>query len=102
MHGKPMSSMTLRASSTEVTTVEVGQARPMRAIACLNSSRSSAISMALTDAPISLTPCLSRMPALCASMARLRPVWPPSVGRIASGFSLARIWSSTATVSGST
>jgi hypothetical protein len=91
MHGKPMSSTTARAASTEPTTVERGQARPIRVIACLNSSRSSAISMAWTEAPISRVPCLARTPALWASSARLRPVWPPRVGKIASGFSTARI-----------
>ena len=100
--GKPMSSMIARACSTELTITERGQSRPIRAIACLNSSRSSAISMVATVAPSSSTPCFSRIPALLAAIARLRPVWPPSVGRIASTFSAARILSSTSTVSGST
>jgi hypothetical protein len=44
-----MSSTTARAASaTEPTTDERGQSRPIRVIACLNSSRSSAISMAWT------------------------------------------------------
>ncbi len=100
--GKPISSTIARASSTEVTRRERGQDRPMRAIACLNSSRSSAISIDLIDAPSSSVPCFSSRPAFAAAIARLRPVWPPSVGKIAVGFSRASTRSSTSTVSGST
>jgi hypothetical protein len=52
-------------------------------------------------APISSTSYFSRMPWLCRSIAALSAVWPPSVGRIASGFSLAMIVSMTCQVIGS-
>ena len=41
------------------------------------------------------------MPWLCSSIAAFRAVWPPSVGRIASGRSLAMIVSMTCHVIGS-
>ena len=100
--GNPISAVTARASATDVTSRERGQSRPMRAIACLNSSRSSAISIDVTVAPSSSTPCFSSKPALLAAIARFKPVWPPSVGKIALGFSRASTLSSTSTVSGST
>ena len=54
-------------------------------MACLNFSRSSALSMTSGVAPIISTPYLFRTPCLCRSIAVLRPVWPPSVGSRASG-----------------
>ena len=41
-------------------------------------------------------------PLSCRAMARLRPVWPPSVGSTASGRSRSTMRSSTSGVSGST
>ena len=52
-------------------------------------------------APISSTLYLSRMPWRCRSSAQFSAVWPPMVGRIASGFSLAMIFSTTCQVIGS-
>jgi len=100
--GNPMSSMQARASATDDTITERGQDRPIRSIACLNSWRSSAISIEWTLAPSSSVPCFSNRPALWAAIARLRPVCPPSVGSTALGFSRASTLSSTSTVSGST
>jgi len=63
--------------------------------------RSSPLRMASTFAPMSSTPYLSRIPCSCRAIAALSAVWPPSVGRIASGFSFAMIVSMTAGVIGS-
>ena len=100
--GNPISSIAARASSTVVTSTDTGHESPMRAIACLNSARSSAISIVSTLAPSSSTPCFASTPALLAAIARFKPVCPPSVGRIALTRSRARTLSSTSTVSGST
>eukprot|EP00879_Flechtneria_rotunda_P026664 GHRR01028465.1.p1 GENE.GHRR01028465.1~~GHRR01028465.1.p1 ORF type:complete len:128 (+),score=13.91 GHRR01028465.1:317-700(+) len=54
-------------------------------MACLNSSRSSALSIEGSLAPISSTPYLLSMPFSAKVFARFRPVWPPIVGRMASG-----------------
>ena len=58
---------------------------------CLKRSRSSARSMEGSLAPMSSTLCLSKMPLSDSVLAMFRPVWPPMVGRIASGFSFSRI-----------
>ncbi len=54
--GKPTISCTASASGSECATADMAEARPMRVIACLNCCRSSAISMAAGEAPISCTP----------------------------------------------
>ncbi len=69
--------------------MERGQSRPIDFIACLNFSRSSALSMASREAPIISTPYFSSTPCLARSSAQLRPVWPPMVGSSASGRSFA-------------
>ena len=51
--------------------------------------------------PISLTPFFSRKSVSAISIARLRPAWPPSVGKILSGLSFKIICSKAGTVSGS-
>ena len=56
-------------------------------MAALNSSRSSARWMTSIGAPMISTPYFFRMPSRSHSIARLRAVWPPTVGRRASGFS---------------
>ena len=53
-------------------------------------------------APMSSTPYFSRMPRSCSAIAAFSAVWPPRVGRIASGVSLAMIVSMTSGVIGST
>ncbi len=57
--------------------------------------------MASTLAPISSTPYFSRMPSASSAMAAFNAVWPPRVGRIASGFSFAMIASSASALIGS-
>ena len=66
------------------------RAGPTEAIACPNASRSSAVWMALAEAPISSISSSASTPACSSSMARLRAVWPPSVGSSASGRSRRR------------
>lgn len=68
----------------------------------LNRSRSSPLLIASTLAPISSTPYLSRTPEPCSEIAVFRAVWPPRVGRSASGRSLAMIFSTKSGVIGST
>ncbi len=69
---------------------------------CLNSSRSSPLLIASTFAPISSTLYFSSVPASASEMAVLSAVWPPRVGRSASGRSLAMIFSTNSGVIGST
>ena len=102
MAGKPMSGMAARASSRLDTYDERGHLSPIFSIAFLNRSRSSAFSIDGSWAPMSLTPCFDSTPARAASTARLSPVCPPRVGRMALGRSRSSTLSSTSTVSGST
>jgi hypothetical protein len=57
--------------------------------------------MASRFAPMSFTPCRSSAPLFARATARFSAVWPPSVGRSASGFSRARICSANSGVMGS-
>ncbi len=100
--GKPSCEATVSASATERARPEAGTASPAAIIASLNLSRSSASSMAAVCAPISRTPYFSSTPAWARSIARFRPVCPPTVGSRASGRSAAMIFSQSGTVSGST
>ena len=70
-------------------------------MAFLNCSRFSAFLMASYLAPINSTLYLEKTPRSEASIAVLSPVWPPMVGRQASGLSRSMIFSSTSTVTGS-
>ena len=99
---RPMSWAILRASSIVCATPERATSRPILSIASLNFWRSSPFSMASAFAPMSLTPYFVRMPPCQRSIAALRAVWPPRVGRRASGFSAAMIFSMISTVIGST
>ena len=75
--------------------------KPILVMASLNLKRSSALSMASGVAPISSTPCFSKTPLRHKSRAQLSAVCPPMVGKIASGFSLAIIFSTVCQVIGS-
>ena len=99
--GKPSICCTCKASSMLCAITERAEAKPMRVMACLNFSRSSAMSMASRDAPIISTPYFSSTPCLAKSSAQFSAVCPPIVGRIASGFSLAIIFSTMRQVIGS-
>src|SRR5260221_685118 len=61
----------------------------MRCIALLKSWRSSPLAIAAALAPISLTPYRVSAPRRCNSIAMLSAVWPPRVGKSASGRSWA-------------
>jgi hypothetical protein len=100
--GKPSSCAAWFASSIVRVLNARGTPRPIFSIAALKSSRSSAFLIAATLAPISSTPYFSSTPFFARASARLSAVWPPSVGRIASGRSLAMIASTTSGTSGST
>ena len=103
MTGSPTSAATARASSIVCAMPLAGTASPISTMADLNRSRSSAVAMASALAPIiSGVPGRPMRPFSCSAMARLRPVWPPSVGSTASGRSRSMIRSSTSGVSGST
>ena len=80
---------------------ERAEASPMRVIAALNFSRSSALSIAFFDAPISSTSYLLSTPSRARSSAQLSAVCPPIVGRSASGRSRSMILASIGQVIGS-
>ena len=102
MAGNPVRSTTVSASSSVLATPLSGTAMPISFMASRNNKRSSATLMAGIDAPISATWYFLRMPSSSSCTARLSAVCPPTVGRMASGFSIAMIFSSTSGVSGST
>ena len=70
-------------------------------MAALNWSRSSALAITSAVAPIISTPYFSSTPRRARSMARFKPVWPPSVGNRASGRSASITLATTSQVSGS-
>ena len=100
--GNDSSASARGAWSSAVSSRLRGVSRPMSAMRCLNSSRSSASRTVRGLAPISSTPWRSRMPRSASSTARFRPVCPPTVGSSASGFSAMITCSSISQVSGST
>ncbi len=100
--GRPISASTASASAIERAVPERGTSAPISIIACLKSSRSSARRTAFSLAPISWTLHFSRTPRSARASARFRAVWPPTVGRIASGRSRSTIRSRNSGVSGST
>ena len=93
---------TSSASSIDFAYPLAGTSIPIERMASRNLSRSSATSMASTEAPINSTPWRASAPFLASAMARFRAVWPPTVGNTASGFSRARMASTISGVSGST
>ncbi len=95
MVGKPSAACTCSASSMLCAIDERAEPSPSLVIASLNFSRSSALSIASFDAPIISTPYFSSTPCLARSSAQFSAVCPPMVGSIASGRSLAMIFSTT-------
>ena len=79
-----------------------GTSAPRPVTICLNWLRSSPARMASMLAPMSSTPYRASVPASCSRTAAFSAVWPPRVGRIASGRSLAMTFSRTSWVIGST
>ena len=101
MTGYPTASAKASASSTVDTSAERSTSSPAARIVSRKSSLSSARSITSADAPMSSTPNRSRIPALARANARFKPVWPPMVGRSASGRSLAMTAVRASTVRGS-
>ena len=89
------------ASSMDSTIALGSTGSPMSDRSWRNSSRSSALRMVCKGVPSSRTSYSSSTPSSASSTARLRPVCPPSVGRMPSGRSAAIMRVSTSTVSGS-
>ncbi len=96
MTGYPMVFFAWMPSWTVWTPTLRGLSSPRLSTISLKRSRSSARLMLLIEAPITWTPYLSRIPFRESSMARLSPVCPPMVVRIASGLSR---WNSSSTYS---
>ena len=99
--GRPVSSSTREASSSERAVPLFGMSRPMRIMAARNSSRSSALSIAAALAPISSQPSSASVPFSVSAFAMLSAVCPPIVGSSASGRSFSMILRTKAGVIGS-
>ncbi len=78
-----------------------GMSMPSLVIVSLKAWRSSPRLIASTWTPMILTPYLSSTPARASSLLRLSPDWPPRFGSRASGRSLATIFVTLSSVSGS-
>ena len=89
------------ADSTSSTMVDSGIGSPSLFMVSLNSSLSSACSMAFREVPKSSTLYFSKIPCSESCTARFRPAWPPNVAKSPSGFSLLIICSINSTVNGS-
>ncbi len=101
IHGRPITSIASIASAIVFATRERGVSKPILSMAFLNRSLSSALSMTSALAPIISTFKASSMPRFFNSSAVLSAVWPPMVGKIASGRSSAMILATTSGVIGS-
>ncbi len=99
--GRPISPTTSRASSKLCPNPLRGTSRPIRRIASLKSSRSSALRIASWLAPIISTPNFSSTPISATWMAVFSPVCPPRVGSRACGFSRSIIFATISGVTGS-
>ncbi len=89
------------ASSTVVTISEGIHGWPIFSIVSLKSWRSSARSIVSGRAPSNRTLLAAKKPSLASCIERVRPVCPPKVERILSGFSFLIIRLSTGKVNGS-
>ena len=99
--GRPIFFKHLDASENLFIISDFGRSIPISAIFFLNLFLSSAFAIAFDFAPInSILYFLSR-PVFSALIAKFSAVWPPIVGKIASGFSFFNISSSTSRVIGS-
>ncbi len=72
--GKPTAACFCLASSKECAMKAAGTFKPISSMAILKRSRSSALSIASCEAPISSTPCFSRTPCFTKSSAQFRAV----------------------------
>ena len=93
MQGKPIFFCTSRASLIECAIPDTGVSRSIAFIVSSKSCLSSALSIASLFAPIKITLCFFRTPFLSNVKAVFKAVWPPMVGKIASGFSFSIIFS---------
>ena len=93
IQGKPIFFWTSKASLIECAIPEVGVSRLIAFMVSSKSCLSSALSIAVLLAPIRITLCFFRIPFLSNVNAVFRAVWPPIVGRIASGDSFSIIFS---------
>ena len=100
--GKSTTSNAAHAPSKLWAMPALGVSRPILIIASRNRLRSSAILMASGLAPISSTLNSSKVPSSYSAMAVFNAVWPPMVGKMASGRSLAIILRTISGVIGST
>ena len=89
--GNPILSANSCASWTLLAMADSGTGSCNFCIRFLNNSRSSAWSMALNLVPSNSIPSSSKMPVLLSFIARFNPIWPPMVGKMASGNSLRKI-----------
>ncbi len=103
MSGKPMrpARTPALASSAVVAKKPLGISSPIRAMAAPKRFLSSAVLIAGSLAPISSTPKRSRVPSSARATARLRPVWPPTVGSMACGRSRSMTLATNSGVKGS-
>ena len=101
MAGKPVHSEISSASSQVVANLPAGVCSPSRRIAYSNSFRSSAMRIDRASAPISSVLYFSSTPRSASAIATLSAVWPPIVGRIASGRSRSMMRSTYSGVTGS-
>ena len=99
--GSPILLRLERAFFNDWETKDFGVFKPILCIAFLNLSLSSAFDIASSSAPISSTPYSSRNPDSETSSETFRAVWPPMVGRSASGFSFLIIFFKISSVIGS-
>mmetsp|Transcript_23837 Transcript_23837/g.81264 ORF Transcript_23837/g.81264 Transcript_23837/m.81264 type:complete len:298 (-) Transcript_23837:292-1185(-) len=102
MSGKSILSATASASSMVSHVSLDGVLRPIFCIASLNSWRSSALLMGPSLAPMSSMPRRSSVPSSARALARFSAVWPPMVGRTASGASFSSIFATSSGVMGVT
>ncbi len=100
--GKPTVPCTSSACSSVCAMPERADPSPIRVIAALNFSRSSALSMAFFDAPMSSTSNFDSTPSRARSSAQLSAVCPPIVGSSASGRSRSMTLATIGQVIGST
>ena len=99
--GNPILFANSTASSTSVTTLLAIQGSFIDSIISLNACLSSAFFIPSGDVPSSLTLFSFKKPLSYSSIAIFKPVWPPKLGRILSGFSFLIIFSTVFTVIGS-
>ncbi len=99
--GNPTCSIARKDSSIDLTYLLLGIRSPIRSMDNLNRSRSSALLIASTLAPMSCTSNSSRTPRSLRATAMLSAVCPPIVGSRASGLSRSIIFATNSGINGS-